>query len=182
MTVVPVPGTRVTFTDASASWPAPRRWYMVLFLVIWLGGWVVGEVTVSQQLAAGVAEQGRTFQTFWLAIWTLGGAFALLTLAWQLAGRESLATREGVLEHRRSILGLHYRRAYDLGSVANLRVDPSGGGLDQWRASMRLWGWGGGLIAFDYGSMTIRSGMGLDEPDARRVVTWLGQRDRRLVA
>jgi hypothetical protein len=41
---------------------------------------------------------------------------------------------------------------------------------------MQFWGIGGGPIAFDYGSQTVRIGSGLDEAEAREIVKELRSR------
>ena len=58
-------------------------------------------------------------------------------------------------------------------SVAQVGFNP----LDV-SSSLQLWGIGGGVIAFDYEARTIRFGAGLDEAEAKEVVTAITQRYR----
>ena len=39
-----------------------------------------------------------------------------------------------------------------------------------WSGGMRVWGMGGGVIAFDYGARTVRLGSSLDEAEALLIV------------
>lgn len=59
-------------------WENPRggasRAFTVLFLLMWLGGWAVGEFVVASMVLSGNAN---LFMIFWLAGWTVGGVFAI---------------------------------------------------------------------------------------------------------
>jgi hypothetical protein len=53
------------------------RYFVGLFLVAWLGGWVVGFGSVVWTLSSDKAPSGtQAFLAFWLLAWTLGGAMA----------------------------------------------------------------------------------------------------------
>jgi len=47
-----------------------------VFLLFWLGGWVLGEKAAITELVSG---KGGAFILFWLGGWTIGGIFAALT-------------------------------------------------------------------------------------------------------
>ena len=54
------------------------RYFVGLFLLAWLGGWVVGFGGAVSALSSGRAPGGaQAFLAFWLAAWTLGGAMAM---------------------------------------------------------------------------------------------------------
>jgi len=61
--------------------PAKRIRFVLLFLIAWLGGWLIGEVAFLTQLPGASAP----ILLFWLAGWTLGGALALTYVAWKIA-------------------------------------------------------------------------------------------------
>lgn len=46
------------------------------FLIFWLGGWLMGELSVTHELLSGHAKQAAPFLFFWLCAWTIGGFFA----------------------------------------------------------------------------------------------------------
>ena len=52
------------------------RYFGGIFLLFWLGGWVMGETSAITQLMSG---KGGTFIIFWLGGWTVGGILAALT-------------------------------------------------------------------------------------------------------
>jgi hypothetical protein len=53
------------------------RYFVGLFVLAWLGGWVVGFSSAVSQLSSGKAP---AFLYFWLAAWTLGGVMAMYWL------------------------------------------------------------------------------------------------------
>ncbi|HEX7512218.1 MAG TPA: hypothetical protein VF464_02505, partial [Candidatus Methylomirabilis sp.] len=71
--------------------PAGRNLFAVVFLGVWLVGWLVGEVTAIAGLA-GITSAGNVaadlFLLVWLTFWTIGGCFAAYTWLWMLAGKE----------------------------------------------------------------------------------------------
>lgn len=157
--------------------PKRRPVFMLLFLPVWLVGWAFGEITVLSDLLAGEAPSGTNlFQLAWLVGWTLGGAWALGTFAWLLAGRERIRVEQGTLTLEHVISGLGRRRAFALAHVRNLRSLPQTG-QELLMGNMAAFGFGPvGALAFDYGSSTVRWGAGLDEAEARVILERLGQR------
>lgn len=52
--------------------PDKLRIIIVLFLLVWLGGWSAGFISALNTVLAG---KGGAFLIFWLAGWSLGGVF-----------------------------------------------------------------------------------------------------------
>lgn len=52
------------------------RYFGGMFLLFWLGGWVLGEKSAITELSSG---RGGPFIIFWLGGWTIGGIVAALT-------------------------------------------------------------------------------------------------------
>jgi hypothetical protein len=158
--------------------PARRNWFIVLFLIAWLGGWIFGEVSAARELLNPRDDTPSAFLFFWLAGWTLGGAFCIGTVLWQLAGRELLIVNSTSLVHRIEVLGLGWSRAYRTAEVKNLRTtDYSPNPFTNQRAWFPpVGGSGYGPIAFDYGARTIRLAPGLEEAEARMLVGELSPR------
>ena len=155
--------------------PVKRNLFVMLFLLAWLGGWVVGEVSVLRELLSGASARSP-FLLFWLVGWTLGGCFAAFTWLWMLAGRERILLRPRTMVIRQEVFGLGWTREYDLAHVRNVRLsagsyDPFGSG-----AGARFWGLGGGSVAFDYGAKTVRIAAAVDEPEAAQIVRELKTR------
>jgi hypothetical protein len=53
------------------------RYFVGLFLLAWLGGWLAGFIGAVWQLSSGKAP---AVLVIWLAGWTVGGAFAMYSL------------------------------------------------------------------------------------------------------
>ncbi len=150
--------------------PNKRNWFAILFLSAWLCGWLMGEITVPSAFFSGTGDMGgKAFIAVWLVMWTLGGGFAIFALLWMISGRERIYLGRGRLSIRREILGRGLLGEYDTSHLRNLRVSPSPYNPFDFRSSFRMWGIGGGTIAFDYGASTIRFGAGLDEGEAKSV-------------
>jgi len=168
--------SRQTSDGVQISLPAKRNIFLMLFLAAWLVGWCFGEVFATRELLFGRNEEPILFLGAWLVGWTIGGGFALYSWCWMLRGREVIALRTDTLVTRRDLWGLGRSREYDLLHVKNLRVAPMTWNPYDWSGGMQFWGLGGGPIAFDYGSRTVRFGSGLDEPEAREIVQELRSR------
>jgi hypothetical protein len=193
MKVEPIPSGRAKFEEGGDSslrivLPPKRHAFMILFLCAWTGGWFFGERSAIQQLTAAKDPASDGFLLFWLAGWTLGGAFAIFTVLWMTLGSEVLELRSDVLLHRRAILGIGKSRAYDLAQIRALRVGTAVPSLfdSSRRPSVAnvaaAWGLSGGPIVFDYGANTIRCGAALDEAEAKQIIERMTQRDARLGA
>lgn len=163
-------GTRVLI-------PARRNWFILLFLCAWMGGWVMGETSALAQLAHGGDAGSGGFLYVWLALWTAGGAFALLSILWQLCGQEVLSVSDGTLTYRVEIAGLGRSRSYATSQITRLRTtefDCSVFG-NQGVAKLPFFGPMTGPLVFDHGSSTIRLAPSLDEAEARLLLVQLQQ-------
>jgi hypothetical protein len=84
--IVPPPnGSGISIADESGDpvlvipngKASPLRYLIVLFLLFWLGAWVVGFNSAASVLLSG---QRAPFVVFWLGGWTIGGVLAALFL------------------------------------------------------------------------------------------------------
>jgi len=158
-----------------------RQWSTSFILALWLSGWGAGEWAAARQLLSGTSPEGAgTFLALWLTAWTLGGALALGSFLWSLAGREVLAIDGPVLTVRREALGLGRTRSFELGAIRALRAVQPGqpepgeelttAGRGGRRAGSRLSR--RGTIAFEAGGQVHRLGLGLEPngPDVAAVL------------
>lgn len=163
----------VTTSDGlRAIIPARRNLFIMLFLFVWLGGWGVGEVNASRELLSAKATTSTAFLSFWLVVWTIGGAFAFTTILWQIAGREVITVNPSTLSYRVEIFGLGRTRSYRAIDVRSLRateysMNPANN-QSAWYPP--LTGSRNGLVAFDYGARTIRLAPSLEEAEAKLLV------------
>jgi hypothetical protein len=153
--------------------PAGRNLFAVVFLGVWLVGWLVGELTAIAGLA-GIASAGNAaadpFLLVWLTFWTIGGYFAAYTWLWMLVGKERILMGASTLCVKRDILGLGRRQTYELFRIRDLRVTAQADVPKVPRDAFRPWGATGGLIAFDYEGKTIRFGGAIEAAEARMIV------------
>jgi hypothetical protein len=175
--------SRVTITDTSGELriviPYPRSWFVICVLGFWICGWAVAEVMVPMQLFQGDAPpEGEGFMLAWFGVWTLGGAFAIYALLWQVIGKEILTVQGQTFTTRRDVGGFGFDKEYALLQMKDLRVEQQGFNPLDVSSSLQLWGVGGGVIAFEYGAKTHRFGIGLDEAEAKQVVTEIKNRFR----
>jgi hypothetical protein len=158
--------------------PAARNWFILLFLLAWLGGWLMGEVSVSKQLLNSADKTPAAFLSFWLVGWTIGGVLAAGAVLWQLAGREVLTLDSSSLLHRVEAFGIGRSRSFRTSEIKNLRSTdyPSSPFMNQRTLFPPIVGTGYGPVAFDYGARTYRIAPSLDEAEARMLVTEIASR------
>lgn len=152
--------------------PARRNLLILLVLVLWLVLWAIGG-------AGAVASLFRRFDAFvavWLVFWVLGFVAVGLTIAWQLAGAETLSVTAGDLHRRLTLAGWQRHRAYRGTEIAALRAVPQLWAAGPFHASQPLLPFARGSVQFRYGARTVHLVPGLDEAEAALVVEWLAQR------
>jgi hypothetical protein len=149
--------------------PTKTNWFIVIFYTFWLGGWVMGEVLVFEQLRSNdLPAEARPFLLFWIAGWTIGGLYAITLLLWTLAGQETVKVENGILEIGKQIFKLKRTKKYDTREVRHfaINVDSS---TDMWSMT-NLSGFfsrKNGVLKFDYGSKTFKFGTGIEEAEGR---------------
>ncbi|WP_137113511.1 MULTISPECIES: hypothetical protein [Mesorhizobium] len=144
--------------------PAPRTWFVILFLIFWLGGWSVGGFSAWAKFQAGSGE-GKTFLGFWLCAWLLGELFALWTLLWMCLGREIVAATQTSVSRTYSLLLFSRTRYFKSSSISDLRWQkgeafPSESGQQS-------------CISFEYGPRTISFAKGHDAGVAAKIISTL---------
>lgn len=135
-------------------------------------------MVTRQYLQGDAPPDGELFILAWLGVWTVGGLFAMYAWSWQVIGKEILTVHGQTCTTRRDIAGVGFDKKYHLVEIRDLRVQLPGFAPIDMSSSLQLWGVGGGVIAFDYGARTYRFGAGLDEAEAKQVVTAIKQRYR----
>jgi hypothetical protein len=160
------------------SIPNQKNWLLIIFIGAWMCGWFMGETSAISQLMKGdVMNNGaRGFLAFWLVAWTVGGFAAVTAWLWNVAGVERARFRSDAVLVRREILGIGFTREYDTGHIRNLRVASQPESITGWNARLGATGFGGGKIAFDYGSSTVRFAAGLEEAEASQLVSQIRSR------
>ena len=173
--------SRITITDTSEGlrivMPCRRSWFVICFLAFWLCGWAAAEVMVANQFVKGDSPpEGELFMLAWFGVWTVGGVVAIYAWLWQIMGKEILTVRGQMFKLRRDIGGFGFNKEYNLIQMRDLRIRPVGASPLEFSSSFQLWGVGGGVIAFDHAERTYRFGAGLDEAEAKQIMTAIKQR------
>jgi len=182
MSKVTPPGSRASIDDMGdgleLSIPTRKNWLLILFLGAWMFGWFFGEASaISQLMNHEVRNAGsRGFLMFWLVGWTVGGFAAGTAWLWNVAGVERIRFGSDAVLVRREVARIGLTREYDASHIRNLRVSGEPASINDWRSRFHATGLLGGVIAFDYGSSTVRFGMGLDEAEATQLVSQIRNR------
>jgi len=152
--------------------PAPRNWFVVIFMTAWLGGWAMGWTFAFTSVMQGVFDGGSDvdlFLTFWLVGWTIGGFFVMKTLYWMIFGKEIITINHRKLEIKRSGDLLGKSKSYDLIHAKEFAIVKKTA-FDFWgnnQSNNPFMSNKMGTLKFDYGLKTIRFGIGIDEAEGK---------------
>jgi hypothetical protein len=175
--------------------PARKIWGTLVFMAVWLTGWLLGELfalgvlfsSVGDLLARGFGIRGFDFFEFdsgmgstftgsflvvWLAFWTVAGYAAGRVFLWQIAGKEVIEVSHTGIRLSCTIFGLGRVKEYQAGEIADVRV---------LRGNERTGKKGiEGLnqLAFDYGFDTVEFGGGLTAKEAGEILEEITKRYR----
>jgi hypothetical protein len=174
--------------------PARKNWIVLIFLGVWLTGWLCGELFALGVLLSSVGgllaqlfgfsvdfidfdSDGTgvfvmVFMLVWLAIWTYGGYSAVRTFLWQVAGKEIIEVSRLGINLSRPIFSLGKVREYQAGEIVDLRLLG-----DEERMQKKI---KAGLtqLAFDYEFDTIEFGGGLTPIEAKAILEEITERYR----
>ncbi|HUL00241.1 MAG TPA: hypothetical protein VLX29_05225 [Nitrospirota bacterium] len=151
--------------------PTKKNYLLLIILAVWLFGWAVAEVTVPKEFLRGnTSPLQKLFMAAWIIGWTLGGIIAIFIWLWNVAGKEIIRVTGMGITIKRAVFDYGIERQYDMAYIKNLRLFQGVGSLGNQASGLRFWGFGGGLIAFDYGAKTYRFGSSIDEAEARELV------------
>lgn len=160
--------------------PSKKNWFAIVFLMLWLGGWCMGETfAVTGLLGLGLFGKAAAggvnlFLIFWLTGWTIGGFFAFRTLIWNLSGKEVINIRQGEIKLSKKGALFTKPKVYSLNEAKNFRLFENtdsdipflGTGRTRNSLSIDI----GGTIGFDYGMKTIKFAGGIDDAEANHIL------------
>lgn len=174
MSHVPLGTARFRFvqgeTGETLVIPALRNIVTLPFLIFWLMGWTIGGVTTISALFS----QFQPFLAVWTLLWAISWATAVCVLAWMLRGKEHIRFCGRDLEIGFSMPGFERRQLYRGADIRDLEVAPPNGyRLGRPAPSNPLFGPAGGVVRFTYGARTRSFAHGLDEAEARAILSWL---------
>jgi hypothetical protein len=105
--------------------PTHRQMPVIVFLLLWLGGWSFGEYFALYEIFSGGMSEGRSFLIFWVTFWTLGGLAAWWFVLWQMFGVEQLFITSGAVVHEIGLWRFRRRSVYPLSSVRDFALSSS---------------------------------------------------------
>jgi hypothetical protein len=144
-----------------------RPWWRIL-LPVWVLLIIVFGLVSMLTAEPAQGGPGVGFVLFWVGI---GGASLALSL-WGLAQREHVVLDAQVLTHVRRLGPVRWTRRFARERIEDVRVSPETMSPLDPRAGLRVYGFGGGTVAFDYGDRTVRLA-DVHESEAKRVVAAL---------
>jgi hypothetical protein len=162
--------TELTTEGHRISIASKKNWSMLLILPLWLAGWTFGGFMALKVILHPKPETPVLFFCIWMVGWAAGEAWALYMFLWTAFGKEVVTAGDGNLVLRKDILGYGRSRVFPISQVQNLRASGLFGSLQGWSGMMRLYGFSGGVIAFDVQNATQRFGIQLDENEAQEII------------
>jgi hypothetical protein len=174
--LVPVRESRVatepTAEGLRVTMPLARSFWKLAFPLYGLAILGLGLVMMLAGPEPADGEAGPP--AFFAVLWCVCGLPFVFALLWRLRGREEaeLAARTLTLSKRLGRWGRS--RSFARERIEGIRVSPEAGSVFDPRSALRWMGFGGGVIAFDYGARTYRFG-DMEEAEAKHVVAALRQ-------
>lgn len=159
----------------SVSVPADRNLFILILNTIFMWGWGWGfKVALTGLVNFEIEQQeGRTFVTFWLLLWTITGLLIIRFILWGFFGRETFRLSPTNAELSKMVFGIGKKNSFDTKELKNLRFQAVDTGLNYQMINWRAWGVGRfpGKIQFDYGMRTYSFGAGVDDAEAKYIIS-----------
>ncbi|RST86649.1 hypothetical protein EJC49_09245 [Aquibium carbonis] len=147
--------------------PTRRNIGLVIFMLVWLCGWAMGEwFALAQLFGSGGPFAVDLFLLVWVSFWTLGGLAALAVLAWNLVGVEKLFLIEGGgIVTERGFGAITRRKVFRVDQLSGVEL------AEQQGRHAANGAFSGGAVRFVADGKPQSFGIGLDDEEADRVVT-----------
>lgn len=157
--------------------PSKKNWLIIAFMTFWLCGWLLGELTVISILTGSYFESdtgtSSAFLIIWLIGWTIGGFFAIRSYRWMIIGKELITFTKTELHVQKRGLLFSNPKSYDIKEVKYFIVNPNQ--AHALYGSLQTLNWLNpqthGSFKFDYGLKTIQFAQGLDEAEAKYLLS-----------
>jgi hypothetical protein len=143
-------------------------------------GWCAGEFFAIRTLLEPSKNDNpvNLFMLIWLTGWTFGGFTVLRLILWNLWGREVVTIGNGRIKLDKKGAIFYGAKSYDLNEAKDFRVFDDGNNDSQFafgnqRKNNPFTLDTGGMIRFDYGLKTIKFAAGIDEAEAKFILSKL---------
>lgn len=185
MAYVPPASGRATITTtlngALITIPSQRNLILAGFMSVWLCGWAFGgSMALANLFQPGMPLFARGFMLVWLCGWAAGLWFVGRTLYLMFAGKEVISVTRDALSITSPGRFRTSLRSYRMNDVRRLRVQATDQSAPFGMVSRQGFGTRPGTLRFDHGMGSVTFGAGIDEPEARHILTFL--RDQGLIS
>jgi hypothetical protein len=161
--------------------PAKKHWPVIIFLSLWLVGWLMGFNFVTSSFGNDIDDiiNGRLgfnslFTMVWLIFWGIGGVFVIKTLIWYFIGKEIIMVDHDQISVARKNDIFSRQKIYDLQEAKRFHVEEEHFEFVFWGRSNDLGVFRNrGSIRFEYGLKTIKFANDMDEAEAKHILETL---------
>ncbi len=152
--------------------PANKNLFSIAFMLLWLGGWTVGEFFAYTSLIDGDTPLAvKAFLLVWLIGWTAGGGFVVYSILWQLFGKETFILERGKVTLEKSIFGLGKEHYYDLHKMKDISLShPNKEGLALKINQTNKMGFKKGLLKFEYNNKVVKFACDITNKEAQALL------------
>lgn len=170
-----------TLNGALITIPPQRYLFVAAFLGFWLCGWAFGgSMALANLFQPGTPLFARGFMLFWLCGWAAGLRFVGRTIYLMFAGKEVISVTRDTLSITTPGRLRTSLRSYRMNDVRRLRVQATDRSAPFGMVSRQSFGTRPGTLRFDHGMGSVTFAAGIDEPEARHILTFL--RDQGLIS
>ncbi len=157
--------------------PFKRSWPVVVFLCFWLSGWAFGGLMTMVQLLFGKVDgSARLFLALWLVGWAFGLWAASRSLYQMLRGKEVFSVTRELLSITTPGLLRSRSKSYAMETVRKLRTQaPNLLRTGQFGTRYNRY-FPDGTILFDHGMQSVTFTRGIDEPEAKYLLSVLNNK------
>ncbi len=96
--------------------------------------------------------------------------FASYIWLWNARGGEIIRISDYELKLSREYVWFSRSKFYETRHISNLRISDLSPSSLTMGGGMEFWGLSGGTITFDFGSTTVKFGLGIDETEAGHII------------
>jgi hypothetical protein len=152
------------------SIPSRKSWYLIISLSISI-------VAVAAEMFIGLMViRGISLAFIWIAVWTIVGAFVIYIFLWQIFGKEEIQITVSSITISKIVITFRRSKEYANEYIKDLRISPMGMNEGTSSRLSAAFGYGGGIIVFDYGAGTIRMGSNIDEAEGKQIIAEIQQK------
>jgi hypothetical protein len=156
----------------SITIPAPKKYFLMIFALIWLGGWFFGFISALTSILISISNNSTIdgFIIFWLTGWTAGGVMIIFMLLWRLFGKEKLFLSPSKSTFSKTIFGIGKKIDLEFKEIKNFKFKEVSSSLFRTRSLGEFLGTEPGKIQFDYGLKTYYFAVAVDDAEANYII------------